>query len=37
MKIGKDLFLNSNPVGSLQAEDGVQVKIDTSGLQVPQN
>lgn len=23
MKTGKDLFLNSNPVGGLQAEDGV--------------
>lgn len=37
MKLGKDLFLNSNPAGALQAEDGAQVKVDNSGMQVPQS
>lgn len=37
MKSGKDLSLNSNPAGALQAEDGARVKIDIPGMQVPQN
>lgn len=37
MKLGKDLSLNSNPAGALQAEDGARVKIDIPGMQVPQN
>lgn len=37
MKLGKGLFLNSNPAGALQAEDGAQVKVDIPGMQVPQN
>lgn len=37
MNLGKDLFLNSNPAGALQAEDGARVKVDIPGMQVPQN